>query len=70
MVVLWATNLRVTGIVAEYQVPFYDAVGNDPSFDEMHRVVCVDRRRPEIPNRWNENEVTEFAIVYMGTQNE
>lgn len=47
----------VAGIAADYQVPFYDAVGNDPSFDEMRRVVCTDRRRPEILNRWSDNEV-------------
>jgi hypothetical protein len=46
-------------------VPFYDAVGNDPSFDEMRRVVCVDRRRPEVPNRWNENEVVTSCFYFL-----
>jgi len=50
----------LSGIVTEYQVPFYDCVGNDPSFDEMLRVVCIERRRPEIPNRWN----TDVIIAY------
>ena len=55
----------LSGIVAEYQVPFYDCVGNDPSFDEMRRVVCIERRRPEIPNRWNNSEVGyELSIYY------
>jgi len=57
MAVLSCSVKLLLGIVTEYQVPFYDCVGNDPSFDEMLRVVCVERRRPEIPNRWN-NEVT------------
>jgi len=53
------------GIVAEYQVPFYDCVGNDPSFDDMRHVVCIDRRRPELPNRWNGNEVTVMCCLYI-----
>jgi len=44
-------------MVLEYQVPFYDCVGNDPSFDEMHCVVCVEQRRPEIPNPWKSDKV-------------
>ena len=51
--------------MAEYQVPFYDCVGNDPSFDEMLRVVCIERRRPEIPNRWN-TEVVVMLYLYIG----
>jgi serine/threonine protein kinase len=56
--VFWeiARRCELDGIALEYQVPFYDAVGNDPSFDEMRRVVCIEKRRPEIPNRWNCNE--------------
>ena len=63
---IYFTSVSLTvssGIVAEYQVPYYDCVGNDPSFDEMRRVVCVDRRRPEIPNRWNSDEVLIVPIL-------
>lgn len=45
------------GIVEDYQVPYFDAVSNDPSFDEMHKVVCIEAQRPVIPNRWYDNEV-------------
>jgi len=57
--------ILLVGIVTEYQVPFYDSVGNDPSFDEMRRVVCVERRRPELPNRWNNDEVLIMSCLYI-----
>lgn len=41
-----------TGIVEDYKPPFYDVVPNDPSFEDMRKVVCVDQQRPNIPNRW------------------
>ena len=57
MILLWFSLLRSVGIVEEYQIPYHDAVGADPSFEEMHRVVCVEGRRPDLPNRWNGDEV-------------
>lgn len=42
----------VIGIVEDYKPPFYDVVPNDPSFEDMRKVVCVDQQRPNIPNRW------------------
>uniref|UniRef100_A0A1B6IBK3 Serine/threonine-protein kinase receptor n=1 Tax=Homalodisca liturata TaxID=320908 RepID=A0A1B6IBK3_9HEMI len=52
--ILWevARRCNVGGIYDEYQLPFFDAVPSDPTIDEMRRVVCVDRQRPSIPNRW------------------
>ncbi|CAF88629.1 unnamed protein product, partial [Tetraodon nigroviridis] len=40
------------GIVEEYRPPFYDQVPNDPSFEDMRKVVCVEQQRPFVPNRW------------------
>ena len=37
----------------EYQLPFYDMVPADPQIEEMRKVVCTDRARPVIPNRWH-----------------
>lgn len=56
--VLWEIVRRceVSGIIEDYQVPYYDAVSHDPSFDEMRKVVCIEGRRPEIQNRWHGNE--------------
>ncbi len=44
-------------MVEEYQPPFYDCVDSDPSFEQMKKIVCTDRRRPGIPNRWSTDEV-------------
>jgi TGF-beta receptor type-1 len=38
-------------------LPFYDMVQSDPTIEEMRKVVCLDRQRPSIPNRWQSNEV-------------
>lgn len=46
------------GIVEEYKPPFYDQVPNDPSFEDMRKVVCVEQQRPFIPNRWFSDPVS------------
>lgn len=52
--IFWEISRRcnVGGIYDEYQLPFYDMVPSDPTIDEMKKVVCIDRQRPSIPNRW------------------
>lgn len=50
------------GIYEEYHLPYYDMVPTDPSLDEMRRVVCLENRRPSIPNRWNSYEVRKFVF--------
>ncbi|TNN51068.1 Activin receptor type-1 [Liparis tanakae] len=40
-----------SGIVEEYKPPFYDLVPNDPSFEDMRKVVCVEQQKPFLPNR-------------------
>lgn len=52
------------GIVEEYQLPYYDMVPNDPSYEDMREVVCVKRLRPVVSNRWNSDEVSLF--INMG----
>lgn len=57
--ILWeiARRCNVGGIHDEYQLPFYDLVPSDPTIEEMRKVVCTDRQRPSIPNRWQSIEV-------------
>ncbi|XP_045590296.1 activin receptor type-1 [Procambarus clarkii] len=57
--VVWEVCRRCVsnGIVDEYKPPFHDVVPNDPSFDDMKKVVCVDQYRPMIPNRWTSDPV-------------
>ena len=51
-------GLLGTDEVDEYQVPYYNMVPHDPSFEEMKKVVGVDGQRPPIPQRWANCEVS------------
>lgn len=53
--VLWEMCWRTisNGIAEEYKLPYHDLVANDPSFEDMRKVVCIDQQRPIIPNRWS-----------------
>ncbi|XP_075893448.1 activin receptor type-1B-like [Nelusetta ayraudi] len=44
------------GIHEEYQLPYYDLVPSDPSIEEMRKVVCDQKLRPNIPNWWQSYE--------------
>ena len=62
------------GIVEDYKPPFHDVVPSDPSFEDMKKVVCVDQQRPNIPNRWFSDPVSNIQTVnnscfwYQGIQ--
>ncbi|KAB7500544.1 Bone morphogenetic protein receptor type-1B [Armadillidium nasatum] len=43
----------------DYQLPYYDCVSADPSFEDMFQVVCVKRIRPVIPSCWSQDPVRE-----------
>ncbi|XP_062821555.1 activin receptor type-1C isoform X2 [Anolis carolinensis] len=62
--VYWEISRRcsVGGIVEEYQLPYYDVVPSDPSIEEMRKVVCEQKLRPNIPNQWHSCE----ALRVMG----
>ena len=47
----------LAGIHEDYQLPYYDLVQSDPSVEEMRKVVCEQKLRPNIPNRWQSCEV-------------
>lgn len=46
------------GIVEEYQLPYYDLVPTDPSYEDMREVVCIKKQRPPFANRWSNDEVS------------
>lgn len=46
------------GHYEEAQLPYYDVVPMDPSFEDMKKAVVIDKRRPVIPNRWSQSEVS------------
>ncbi|VEN60434.1 unnamed protein product [Callosobruchus maculatus] len=69
--VLWEMGRRcVTGsdklkLADDYQVPYYDCVPSDPSFEDMQQVVCVKNIRPQIPHRWEGEEVLQTLAKVM-----
>ncbi|XP_055312330.1 TGF-beta receptor type-1 isoform X5 [Sitodiplosis mosellana] len=61
--ILWeiARRCNFGGVYDEYQLPYYDMVQPDPTIEEMRKVVCVDKLRPSIPNRWHVSD--ELSII-------
>ena len=47
------------GVHEEYQLPYFDLVPSDPSIEEMRKVVCDQKLRPNVPNWWQSHEVRE-----------
>ncbi|XP_043478466.1 TGF-beta receptor type-1 isoform X1 [Leptopilina heterotoma] len=65
--ILWeiARRCNVGGIHDDYQLPFYDLVPSDPTIEEMRKVVCTDRQRPSIPNRWQSIDALQVMSKVM-----
>ncbi|XP_042230255.1 TGF-beta receptor type-1-like isoform X2 [Homarus americanus] len=51
-----ARRCNTGGGCEEYQLPYYDMVPNDPTIEEMRKVVCMYKQRPIIPNKWQSCE--------------
>lgn len=51
------------GVHEDYQLPYYDLVPSDPSIEEMRKVVCDQKLRPNIPNCWQSYEVMTHNSV-------
>ncbi|KAL3874146.1 hypothetical protein ACJMK2_037197 [Sinanodonta woodiana] len=51
--VMWEIVMRciISGMVEEYNVPYWSIVPSDPSYEEMHQTVVIDKIRPMIPTR-------------------
>ncbi|MGH0120688.1 UNVERIFIED_CONTAM: hypothetical protein FKN15_035074 [Acipenser sinensis] len=62
--VFWELVRRcsIRGIHEDYQLPYYDMVPSDPSIEDMRKVVCDQKLRPNIPNQWQSCE----ALCVMG----
>ncbi|XP_069476685.1 TGF-beta receptor type-1 [Ambystoma mexicanum] len=65
--VFWEMGRRcsIGGIHEEYQLPYYDLVQSDPSVEEMRKVVCEQKLRPNIPNRWQSCEALRVMAKIM-----
>jgi activin receptor type-1 len=66
--ILWELCRRCTGtsgVPEDYEVPLQGMVPPDPSFEDMRRVVVVERRQPAIPPRWNTEELLREVTKVM-----
>lgn len=63
--VLWEMARRCGIMPDDYQPPYYDCVPPDPSLEDMRRVVCLERRRPNVPNRWHSDPVLSAISKVM-----
>jgi len=65
--ILWevARRCNVGNIHEEYQLPYFDSVPSDPTIDEMRKVVCLEMKRPPIPQRWNAYPVIKISTIFF-----
>lgn len=49
----------------DHAPPYHDVVPSDPSFEDMHNVVCVKELRPPIPMRWQDEEILAVLSKIM-----
>ena len=62
--VLWEIAHRTgcNGVVEEYQCPYHDKLHPDPLFEDVKRVVCEEKCRPDLPQMWfNDEHMIVFA---------
>ncbi|XP_046405242.1 bone morphogenetic protein receptor type-1B [Ischnura elegans] len=52
-------------LIEPYRPPYYNNVPSDPSFEDMHEVVCIKRIRPHIPAHWQEDEILRTMAKAM-----
>ncbi|XP_036428292.1 bone morphogenetic protein receptor, type IAb [Colossoma macropomum] len=65
--IVWEMARRCVtgGIAEEYQLPYWDVVPSDPSYEDMREVVCVKGMRPAVSNRWNSDECLRAMLKLM-----
>lgn len=60
--------LWFVGKCDDYEIPYYDQVANDPSFEEMKSVVYDRGIRPHISNKWYSDDVSQtlsYNLVFV-----
>ncbi|CAL9690322.1 unnamed protein product [Knipowitschia caucasica] len=57
-----ARRCSARGFQEDFQLPFHDMVPSDPSVEDMRKVVCEQKFRPNVPNQWQSCE----ALRVMG----
>lgn len=68
--VMWEVCRRceIDGVCEDYQIPYYEYVPNDPSFEDMKKVVSVDQQRPQTLSRWDTNEVKHCNVKILNQE--
>ena len=56
-------------LAEEYQPPYYDRLCHDPPLEEVKKIICDEKYRPQIPQSWLENEVSLFVWPKKNGQN-
>lgn len=54
-------RLEVDGRANDYLAPFGDIIPNEPTVEQMQRLVCVDRRSPQFAGRFLDEPVSFFV---------
>ena len=47
--------------MGDYEAPFHGLVGQDPTFEEMKKIVVKDGQQPAIPSGWRRHDVSIYA---------
>nr|XP_039274834.1 TGF-beta receptor type-1-like isoform X1 [Styela clava] len=65
--VFWeiARRADVGGQALEYELPYFDAVPNDPSVEDMRAVVCGKKQRPTAYPLWEQNDCLRGVYKIM-----
>eukprot|EP00794_Sanderia_malayensis_P016621 gene16621-18311_t len=65
--VLWemARRCQTQDTVDQYKPPFFEWASDNPTFEEMKKIVIVDRQRPEVPERWATDQHLRLATKLM-----
>ena len=53
------------GEVGEYQVPYQNCVPNDPSIEDMKKIVVTEGLRPDLEERWKTSEVSNMLHPFV-----
>ncbi|KAK0041699.1 bone morphogenetic protein receptor type-1B [Biomphalaria pfeifferi] len=65
--VLWEIARRcvVGGIVHDAQLPYYEYVPQDPSIEDMRKIVCIEKIRPTLPQQWETDQYLKVMSRLM-----
>lgn len=53
-----------TSTARPYEPPFEGMVESDPTFEEMKKIVCEEKRRPPLEHRWLQGQSVRVFIDF------